>query len=170
MLGGEQGVWVFFFGGGGTAFKATLGRIRALNAFTVPFLWGPWGVPFCYWEPFACSLPPCALLCRLLRAPSQQRGLIKGSLDLGAPAPRHPPCLSLGKIKWEGVGGREPVCLSSLSSLRLRKEGAALCGCVTLWGGGPAAPREGEMTVGGGACVGCYSPVPTGSSSGVALP
>lgn len=56
----------------------------------------------------SCTTTPQPLLRRLLRAPGQQRGLIKGSLDLGAPAPRHPLCLSLGKIKWEGAGGGEP--------------------------------------------------------------
>lgn len=92
------------------------------------------GCPVGYWEPLGRTLhppfpalspshSPQPLLCWLLRAPSQQRGLIKGSLDLGAPAPRHPPCLSLGKIKWEGVGEGSPDAW--VPCVRLGREGSS---------------------------------------------
>lgn len=91
----------------------------------VPSTGSPLAAP--YISPYPVLSPSCSphpLLRQLLQAPSQQRGLIKGSLDLGAPAPRHPPCLSLGKIKWEGVGEGSPD---------------AWVPCVRLGGGGGAA-------------------------------
>ena len=91
--------------------STALGPDGQHGAFTVPFLWGrAWqgpgegestGCPSWLLGPLSFTLQsplyllPCCsphpLLRQLLRAPSQLRGLIKGSLDLGAPAPRHPP-------------------------------------------------------------------------------